>query len=86
MESTLQLNIISTGKEKGTVALSRVLHIVLGMEFKTTLWQCDGHDFDVIVELSVESFSTQCRHGPLSVLFGLYTSQNSCTPSPTGEG
>ena len=37
------------------------------MEFKSALWQCDVHDFDVIVELSEESFGTQYRHGPLSV-------------------
>ena len=46
------------------------------MEFKSALWQCDAHDFDVIVELSEESFGTQYRHGPLSVTLGWSTSQN----------
>ncbi len=36
-------------------------------EFKTALWQCDVHDFDVIVELSVEWACTQYRPCVLSV-------------------
>ena len=46
------------------------------MEFKSALWQCDAHDFDMIVELSEESFGTQYRHGPLSVTLGWSASQN----------